>query len=71
MNGEMSGTKGEKMEIKLYELWFNGERICSCIRLDDALIMINALIRTYFSEPAYKVELVELQKCGAEMAREA
>lgn len=51
------------MEIKLYELWFNGERICSCIRLDDALIMINALIRTYFSEPAYKIELVELQKC--------
>lgn len=51
------------MEIKLYDLWFNGERICSCIRMDDALIMIRALIRTYFSEPTYKVELAELQKC--------
>lgn len=55
--------KGEKMEIKLYDLWFNGEHICSCIRLDDALIMISALIRSYFSESAYKIELVELQKC--------
>lgn len=51
------------MEIKLYDLWFNGERICSCIQMNDALIMINALIRTYFSEPTYKIELVELQKC--------
>ena len=51
------------MEIKLYELWFNEERICSCIRLDDALMMIDALIRKYFAEPTYKIELVELQKC--------
>ena len=50
------------MEIKLYDLWFNGERICSCIRMDDALIMISALIRTYFSEPNYKIYLVEVQK---------
>lgn len=50
------------MEIKLYELWFNGERICSCIRLEDALIMISALIRAYFSEPKYKIYLVEMQK---------
>lgn len=50
------------MEIKLYDLWFNGERICSCIRMDDALIMISALIRTYFSESTYKIYLVEVQK---------
>lgn len=50
------------MEIKLYDLWFNGTRICSCIRMDDALIMISALIRTHFAEPAYSIELVELQK---------
>lgn len=55
--------KGEKMEIKLYDLYFNGVRICSCIRLDDALIMIGALVRSYFSETAYNIQLVELQKC--------
>ena len=55
--------KGEKMAEKLYYLFFNGERICESIRLDDALVLIEAFCRKYYNESSFKFELVELERC--------
>ena len=51
------------MEIKKYELYYNGDLICTNIKLEDALLLISAFVNNYYNEPVHKIELAEMAKC--------
>ena len=51
------------MEIKKYELYYNGDLICTDIKMGDALLVISKFVESYFNEPVHKIELVKMEKC--------
>lgn len=53
-----------------YYIFFNGKRICESIRLDDALVLVEAFCRKYYNERFFKFELVKMEECNAETEKE-
>ena len=41
--------KGEPMEEKKYRVMWDGDEVARCMRIDDALLFIEALCRKYFN----------------------
>ena len=58
------------MTEKLYYIFLNDERICESIRLDDALVLIEAFCRKYYNEHSLKFELVNMERGEIEMREE-